>query len=265
MKKGTTGWIFKHALMLIGLFSLITMVSCKEDEDPVEDPIASFQYEISDVNWLEVSFTSFSVNSETHAWNFGDGNTSDEENPTHIYTAEGNYTVQLTATNSVGVTANFSETIEVKDPYEALTLLAGQTSKTWRLYREGTSLGVGENVDNPRGWWALENDGQRPCVYYHEFTFNRQGQFIFNDNDSFWGEEAVFAEPQKGTCFEATASNMVNSEGADVSAWLSGTHAFEYNVATNMVTLTGLGAWMGLPQLATNDIPITPYQVNRLK
>jgi PKD repeat protein len=264
MKKETASWIFKHALIIIGLFAVIAMVSCK-DEDPIEDPIASFQYEISEDNFLQVTFMNFSLNAETYAWNFGDGNTSAEMNPTHTFAEVGEYTVQLTATNSVGIVANFSETIEIKDPFEALTLLAGQTSKTWRLYRVGTSMGVGPNVDDPRSWWALENDGKRPCVYNHEFTFNRQGQFIFNDMGAFWGEEAIFAVPQKATCFEATASNMVNSEGADVSAWLSGTHAFEYNPSTNMVTLTGVGAWMGLPQLTTSGDQITPVASKSFK
>lgn len=263
MKKETTGWIFKHALIMIGLFAVTVMVSCKDD-DPIEDPIASFQYAINEDNFLQVAFTNFSLNAEIYAWNFGDGNTSAEMNPTHTYADVGIYTVNLTATNSAGAFATFSETIEVKDPFEALTLLAGQTSKTWRLYRTGTSMGVGP-VDNPRSWWALENTGQRPCVYYHEFTFDRQGRFIFDDMGAFWGEEAVFAEPQRATCFEATASNMVNSDGADVSAWLSGTHAFEYNVSTNMVTLTGMGAWMGLPQLTTAGEQITPVPSKSFK
>jgi PKD repeat protein len=35
-------------------------------------------------------------------WDFGDGNTSTEQNPTHTYNAAGDYTVQLTATNTCG-------------------------------------------------------------------------------------------------------------------------------------------------------------------
>ncbi len=37
-----------------------------------------------------------------YLWNFGDGTTSLEENPTHIYTANGKYTVTLTVKNSFG-------------------------------------------------------------------------------------------------------------------------------------------------------------------
>ncbi|MBX3054916.1 MAG: PKD domain-containing protein [Anaerolineae bacterium] len=35
-------------------------------------------------------------------WDFGDGVTSTETNPGHLYTAEGDYTVTLTAQNAVG-------------------------------------------------------------------------------------------------------------------------------------------------------------------
>jgi len=49
------------------------------------------------------SFTgSSSGDSPTYAWDFGDGNTSTQQNPTHTYAANGNYSVCLVATNSCG-------------------------------------------------------------------------------------------------------------------------------------------------------------------
>lgn len=51
----------------------------------------------------EVSFSDLSINGATSwYWDFGDGNTSTTQNPTHIYQNEGTYTVVLTATNSFG-------------------------------------------------------------------------------------------------------------------------------------------------------------------
>ncbi|MFN3556305.1 MAG: PKD domain-containing protein [Bacteroidales bacterium] len=258
MRRIRTQQILRNALLFVGLISFMTFQSCKDDDPIIEDPIATFQFEISSENYLQVIFTNFSSNASTYAWNFGDGQTSTEKDPVHTYAEAGAYNVQLTATNSAGVSHSFTQSIEIKDPDEALALLAGETSKTWRLYRVGSSMGVGPNAAGARSWWALENDGKRPCVYYHEFTFNRQGQFIFDDKGSFWGEEAVFAAPLAATCFEATASNMVNKDGADVSAWLSGTHQFTYEPAINKITLNGVGAWMGLPQLGTAAESIVP-------
>lgn len=43
------------------------------------------------------------------SWDFGDGQTSTETNPTHEYTQPGTYTVQLTTTNHLGHTASISK------------------------------------------------------------------------------------------------------------------------------------------------------------
>ncbi|HYO22852.1 MAG TPA: PKD domain-containing protein [Flavisolibacter sp.] len=43
-------------------------------------------------------------------WDFGDGTTSTQQNPPHIYTAGGNYTVTLRVTNSAGCTRTFTRT-----------------------------------------------------------------------------------------------------------------------------------------------------------
>lgn len=45
-----------------------------------------------------IQFQYTSNGAETFAWDFGDGNTSDLENPTHSYTLPGDYTVALTVT-----------------------------------------------------------------------------------------------------------------------------------------------------------------------
>ncbi|MDD5144041.1 PKD domain-containing protein [Methanoregula sp.] len=50
-----------------------------------------------------VKFTDGSTNAPTSwSWDFGDGITSDEQNPVHRYLTNGTYTVRLTATNAAG-------------------------------------------------------------------------------------------------------------------------------------------------------------------
>jgi PKD repeat protein len=52
---------------------------------------------------LEVSFTDLTIGSpDNWSWSFGDGNTSDAENPTYVYSIPGTYTVRLVASNSAG-------------------------------------------------------------------------------------------------------------------------------------------------------------------
>lgn len=47
-------------------------------------------------------FTNLSVGAVTYLWNFGDGDSSTEVNPRHLFLATGTYNVCLTATNSAG-------------------------------------------------------------------------------------------------------------------------------------------------------------------
>jgi len=49
-----------------------------------------------------IDFTSTSIGAVTYSWDFGDGTTSDEENPSHTYTESGEYEVVLTVTNQCG-------------------------------------------------------------------------------------------------------------------------------------------------------------------
>jgi PKD repeat protein len=232
-------------LMLLG--SMIIFSCGKDDPDPTPNPVSSFQLEISESNFLEVTFSNFSANATSYAWDFGDGASSTEENPVHEYGTSGEYTITLTATNSEG-SAMSSKNVTLVDPNEASKLLTGDVSKTWKLYREGTALSLGPDASNPAGWWAgLSNNGARPCLYSQTFTFFANGDFVFDDMGMFWGENDPWAGTAlHETCFEPTAANMVNKDGADVSAWASGTHSFNYESSTGEVTLTGMGAWMGL-------------------
>ncbi len=53
---------------------------------------------------------------ETWHWDFGDGNTSEERNPTHQYPNGGTFDVTLTVTDERGVTGQVTKQIEVEGP-----------------------------------------------------------------------------------------------------------------------------------------------------
>jgi PKD repeat protein len=60
----------------------------------------------------QVAFTNTSSNADEVKWDFGDGSpTSSEENPVHTYTADGTYTVTLTASNECGETVTTSTVV----------------------------------------------------------------------------------------------------------------------------------------------------------
>jgi PKD repeat protein len=63
----------------------------------------------------------------SYNWNFGDGSSSSVQNPSHTYSAIGNYTVILTVTDSTSAKANATLSISVESATAANLALAAET------------------------------------------------------------------------------------------------------------------------------------------
>ncbi len=63
-------------------------------------------------------FTNTSTGAETYLWDFGDGSTSTDESPVHVYSTQGKYTVVLVSTNinSCNISDTLSYDLYVYDP-----------------------------------------------------------------------------------------------------------------------------------------------------
>ncbi|WP_172623124.1 PKD domain-containing protein [Flavisolibacter ginsenosidimutans] len=68
-----------------------------------------------------VNFTDASQNAVSYEWNFGDGATSSQQNPSHTYTAFGNYTVKLKTTNALGCADSSTLTVTISKPVITLS------------------------------------------------------------------------------------------------------------------------------------------------
>jgi len=76
---------------------------------------------LSGCNPLNTTFNDLSITNYTITdwnWDFGDGNTSNIQNPNHLYSSSGYYDVSLQITNDLGCVASqtFSNYIQVADP-----------------------------------------------------------------------------------------------------------------------------------------------------
>ena len=95
---------------LLIIFS-IYLLSCSSDDDSnnnfIIQPSANFNFV---VNNFVVSYSNTSENATSYLWNFGDGTTSDDENPNKTYTSNGTYEVTLTAIGN----GSDSETKEIE-------------------------------------------------------------------------------------------------------------------------------------------------------
>ena len=73
-----------------------------------------FTYETSRENPKEITFTSTSQYAITHSWDFGDGETSTKESPSHTFENAGTYEVKLTTTGITGLISEKTETIVIE-------------------------------------------------------------------------------------------------------------------------------------------------------
>jgi PKD repeat protein len=62
-------------------------------------PVSNFSFTIQG---LSVQFTSLAQNAETYSWNFGDGTSSTQQNPSHLYSVIRSFRVTHTVTNDCG-------------------------------------------------------------------------------------------------------------------------------------------------------------------
>ncbi len=111
-------------------------------------PVADFQPVTQVCMDNTVHFQNTSCNGETYHWSFGDGNTSTAENPSHVYSMQGFYTVSLVVTNSCGSDtirqvvevvgypeADFSYAFDPQNGCAPLTVSFTNTSNDWSTTR----------------------------------------------------------------------------------------------------------------------------------
>jgi PKD repeat protein len=79
------------------------------------DPIPDFSFTNGDLYIsTEIVFMNKSINSDTYLWDFGDGSTSTDKEPKHIFNKKGSYIITLTASSTIGVKKSITKTIELK-------------------------------------------------------------------------------------------------------------------------------------------------------
>jgi subtilisin family serine protease len=124
-------------------------------------PVASFTQSCTN---LTCNFTDTSTDNDgsivAHSWTFGDGGTSNSQNPSHTYAAGGTYTVSLTVTDDDAATNSTSHSVTVTSASTITLQASGYKVKgrqhvdlTWsgasgsnvNVFRNGTSVATTAN------------------------------------------------------------------------------------------------------------------------
>ncbi len=142
-----------------------------------QPPAAGFTYSCTD---LTCDFTDASSDPDgtlaAWQWDFGDGSTATEQNPSHTYAAEGTYTVQLTVTDDRGGTDSASEQITVTAPADNEPPVASFTPNCTDLVCDFTD--TSDDSDGTIVSWQWDfGDGGTSAVQNPSHTYEAAGTY----------------------------------------------------------------------------------------
>ena len=124
------------------------------------------------------------------SWNFGDGVFSTDENPEHVYLAEGTYNITLTITYDLGCSSTYSNTITITKGYKLIIpngftanndninetfgpAFEGLKSLQLNIYDSWGNLIYFEEGDNLAGWNGMINNiPAENGNYYYKLVAN---------------------------------------------------------------------------------------------
>ena len=182
MKKTTLSLIRFTAIAVLAF----SMFSC--GEDPVDPPTVQV---FSSVEGYQVAFTATATNADTYAWDFGDGETSAEQNPVYTYAQSGSYTATITVTGDGG-TANAS--VDVTISASKLEMLTGgpgmANGKTWvfsptasegdGIFKATDDLEFEDPIpDGILGLIGLASEYEDEFTFKHDLTYTHD---VMNDS-----------------------------------------------------------------------------------
>ncbi len=134
-------------------------------------PVAQFNADVAVNCSGVVTFTDQSQNSPSSwSWDFGDGNSSNQQNPVHQYNASGTYIVKLVAANSTGADS-ITQTIDV-DLFDLSFIVSGQ------LNAQSVLTFVPTGSPTVSNWSWVLGDGNSSSLQQPTHTYAAAGTYV---------------------------------------------------------------------------------------
>ncbi len=130
-----------------------------------------------------------SSNATSWAWDFGDGQTSTSQNPSHTYSAAGTYTVKLVATNAAGFSTPKLLPVTVTGPIAASFTSAQASSPALTINFTDTSTG------GATAWLWSFGDGQTSTLQSPPHTYAAADTYNVTLTASKPGASATSTQP----------------------------------------------------------------------
>ncbi len=200
---------------VIALLCIFTLSSCDFEYDIAESnsipdltpPSAAFTATQGEGaggdEWKTYSFGNASSSATSYLWDFGDGNTSTDFEPSNTYPGEGTYTVTLTAKDNLGVASTSSEVLEVLEPlvvvipdpilinsvFDKLEKNNGTSSDCTCSGWDNDDIGEQGESSSGNGSDVLKFDNNEPDHIYQEFEVTPNANYTIEIITSFKGLE----------------------------------------------------------------------------
>ncbi|MFO7657009.1 MAG: PKD domain-containing protein [Bacteroidales bacterium] len=109
--------------IIVIVLLVCTIISCNDKGEEIEPQvIADFIMQIDEINYHRVHFLNKSENAIVYFWDFGNGDSSNLENPSYTYASAGYYDVTLTAYGASGSEDSMTQTLILCDITSPLNL-----------------------------------------------------------------------------------------------------------------------------------------------
>ena len=202
----------------------------------VKPPIARFGYETTCVNRLQFNFLDSSVGAGSWFWDFGDGTTSTQQNPVHVFPGFNSYNVSLTVTNDT-CSHTYTRLVRVINESPDFTTLFDAACKPSTFHYSAVVSNPGNIADYYWDFGDGTNFNSASSGAYHYYTLSGYYTIglittdIYGCKDTTYksnfirvnGPEANFTAVNNSGCkgLTVTFNDLSTNDGiSNISSWL---------------------------------------------